>query len=67
MLTQIRRCFVELDRFWTKEICRAVEALKMRRVDPSDVERWKSIHPSLDLTVKSWKVRACSSSLHSTP
>ena len=47
---------MELDKFWTEEISRAVEALKMRRVDPTDLERWKSFHANLRINIGSWKV-----------
>ena len=57
MLTDIRRCYLELDRFWTEEISRAIEALKMRRVDPTDLERWKNFHVSLKISIDSWKVK----------
>ena len=56
VLTEIRRCFIELNRFWTKEICSAVKALEMRRVDPKDIERWRSFHASLKQTIESWEV-----------
>ena len=56
MLTEIRQCYMELDKFWTEEISRAVEALKMRRVDPMDLERWKNFHASLKKSVGFWKV-----------
>ena len=57
MLTEIRRCYIELDKFWTGEISRAVEALKMRRVDPTDLERWKNFQENLKKTIESWKVQ----------
>ena len=56
MLGQIRRCYLEMDKFWREEICHAAKALEMRRVDPSDVERWKNFHASLKETIDSWKV-----------
>jgi hypothetical protein len=34
MLAEIRRCYAELDKFWTEEIFRAIEALKTHRIDP---------------------------------
>ncbi|KAF8486068.1 hypothetical protein DFH94DRAFT_166762 [Russula ochroleuca] len=55
VLTEIRQCYMELDKFWTEEISRAIEALKMRRVDPTDFERWKSFHVNLKQTIESWK------------
>ena len=56
VLDQIRQCYVEMDKFWREEICHAAKALEMRRVDPSDVERWKNFHASLKETIASWKV-----------
>jgi len=45
-----------MDKFWREEICHAAKALKRRRVDPSDVERWKNFHASVKETIDSWKV-----------
>ncbi|KAF8486437.1 hypothetical protein DFH94DRAFT_184077 [Russula ochroleuca] len=56
VLTEIRQCYMELDMFWTEEIFRAIEALKMRRVDSTDFERWKNFHANLKQTIESWKV-----------
>ena len=56
MLCQIRQCYVEMDKFWREEICRAAKALERRCIDPSDVERWKDFHASLKETIDSWKV-----------
>ena len=57
MLTEIRQCYKELERFWEDEISRAIEALKTRRVDSTDSERWKNFHASLKQTIESWKVQ----------
>ncbi|KAH9992234.1 hypothetical protein BJV74DRAFT_835049 [Russula compacta] len=54
VLSQIQHCYMELDKFWIEEIRRAVKALKMRRVDPMDFERWKGFHASLERTIESW-------------
>ena len=59
LLAEIRQCYMELDKFWTQEISRTIEALKMRRVDPTDFERWKSYHADLTQTIDSWKVQYC--------
>jgi hypothetical protein len=59
VLAEIRRCYMELDKFWTEEISRAIEALKMRRVDPADFERWKNFRSNLKHTIESWKVQYC--------
>jgi hypothetical protein len=60
VLAEIMRCYVELDKFWIEEISRTSEALKMRRVDPTDFERWtqgrKNFHKDLKQTIESWKV-----------
>ena len=48
---------MDLDKFWTEEISRAFEALEMRRVDPTDFERWKNFHANLKQTFESWKVK----------
>lgn len=56
MLCEISRCYEELDKFWTEEVCRAVTALESCRVDPRDVERWEESNASLQQTIESWKV-----------
>ena len=58
--TEIRQCYVELDKFWTDQISRAIEALKMRRVDPTDLEPWRNFHSNLKQTIESWKVHMVS-------
>ena len=57
LLTEIKQCYMELDKFWTEEISRAIDAFKMRRVDPTDFERWKTYRADLKRTIDSWKVR----------
>ncbi len=56
MLGEISRCYRELDKFWTDEISRAVTALRTRRVDPGDVERWQGFKASLQRITESWNV-----------
>ena len=56
MMAEIRRFYEELNKFWREEICCVVEALKKRRVDPRDFERWNGFHSSLKQTVELWKV-----------
>jgi len=55
-LGEIQRCYIDLDNFWTEEICRAAKALETRRVDPDDVKRWRAFKASLEQTIESWKV-----------
>jgi len=55
LLTEIRQCYVGLNKFWTEEISRASEALRKRRVDPMDFERWKNFQTNLTKTIESWK------------
>jgi len=52
----IRRCYMDLEKFWTEEICRAVKALETHRIDPDDVNRWRGFNASLEQTIGSWKV-----------
>ena len=54
---------MELDKFWTEEMSHTIEALRMRRVDPTDFERWKNVHANLKQTIESWKVQYCFSFL----
>jgi hypothetical protein len=55
-MAEIRRFYEELNKFWREEICSVAEALKKRRVDPRDFERWNSFRSSLKQTIKFWKV-----------
>jgi hypothetical protein len=56
-MAEIRRFYEELNKFWREEICHVVEALKKRRVDPRDFERWNGFRSSLNQTIEFWKVR----------
>jgi hypothetical protein len=55
-MAEIRRLYQELNKFWSEEICHVVEALKKRRVDLRDLERWNSFCSSLKQTIEFWKV-----------
>lgn len=55
VLTEIGRCYVELDKFWTEEISRTVETLNTRRIHPSDFERWTNTRTNLKQTIEFWK------------
>jgi len=57
VMAEIRRFYEELNKFWRDEICYVVEALKKRRVDPRDFERWNSFRSSLKQTIEFWKSR----------
>jgi hypothetical protein len=54
--SQIRQCYMDMDKFWAEEICRAAQAQENRRVDPKDLERWKDFHAGPEKTMESWKV-----------
>ena len=51
---------MELDKFWTDQISRAIEALKMWRVDLTDLEPWRNFHSNLKQTIELWKVHMVS-------
>ena len=55
-MAEIRRFYEELNKFWREEIFHVVEALKKRRVDPKDFERWNSFRSSIKQTIEFWKV-----------
>jgi hypothetical protein len=69
VMAEIRQFYEELNKFWREEICCVVEALKKRRVDPRDFERWNGFRSSLKQTIEFWKVTLLPSSttLHSQP
>ncbi|KAI0298318.1 hypothetical protein BC826DRAFT_1174220 [Russula brevipes] len=51
ILREIRRCYIEMDKFWVEEVHRVTKAFKDRRVDPKDIDRWKNIKESLTQTI----------------
>jgi len=55
-MAEIRRLYEELNKFWTEEIYHVAEALKKRRVDQRDFERWNGFHSNLKQTIEVWKV-----------
>ena len=59
VMAEIRRFYEELNQFWREEICSVVEALKKRRVDPRDFERWNGFRSSVKQTIGFWKVCFC--------
>jgi hypothetical protein len=56
VLVEIRRCYMELGKFWREEIFRAIKVLETRHVASDDVERWRGFKASLEQTIQSWKV-----------
>jgi len=67
VMAEIRRFYEELNKFWREEICYVVEALKKRRVDPRDFERWNSFRSSLKHTIEVWKNRPPSGDTQTLP
>jgi len=57
VLTEIKQRYMELYKFWTEEISRAMEAFEKRRVDRTDFERWRNFHANLKQAIESWKVQ----------
>jgi hypothetical protein len=55
VMAEIRRFYEELNKFWREEICYVAEALKKRRVDPRDFERWNDFRSSLKQTIEFWQ------------
>ena len=69
-MAEIWRFYEELNKFWSEEIFHVVEALKKRRVDTRDFERWHNFRSSLKQTIEFWKVISLlppSSTMHSQP
>ncbi|KAI0261182.1 hypothetical protein BC834DRAFT_897604 [Gloeopeniophorella convolvens] len=55
VLDEIRRCFVEMDKFWVEEVRRVSKALQdCRRVDEEYLRRWQAFRTSLEQTIASW-------------
>ena len=64
VLTQIRQCYMEIDKFWRDEIYHVAKVLELRRVDASDLDRWENFQASLKETIESWKVWSLLPLLH---
>jgi hypothetical protein len=56
ILDEIRRCYIDMDKFWVDEVQRVTKAFKDRRVDPEDIDRWKIFRESLEHTIANWEV-----------
>ncbi len=55
---------MEIDKFWRDEIYHVANALELRRVDVSDLDRWEKFQASLKETIESWKVWSLLPLLH---
>jgi len=51
VLNEIRRGFIEMDRFWVEEVHRVTKAPGDRRLDSGDMENWQRIQESLGQTI----------------
>jgi hypothetical protein len=57
IVDEIRRCYVEMDKFWVDEVRRVTKAFEDRRIDPEDIDRWKASLAGLEKTMAHWEVR----------
>jgi hypothetical protein len=64
VLTQIRQCYTEMDKFWRDEIYHVAKVLELRRVDAGDLDCWENFQVSLKETIESWKVWSLLPLLH---
>ncbi|KAI0248448.1 hypothetical protein BJV78DRAFT_1235937 [Lactifluus subvellereus] len=62
ILKEIQRCYNEMDRFWVDEVRRVTKALKDRRLDPEDIDRWRCFRESLKQNITGWETRSAESS-----
>ena len=54
VLDEIRRCYIDLDKFWVDEVQGVTKSLKNRLVNPEDIDRWRSFLESLEHTIVHW-------------
>jgi hypothetical protein len=52
----IQGCYINMDKFWADEVQRATKALRNRRVDPEDIDRWRNFRGSLEHITADWEV-----------
>jgi len=55
VLDEIRRCYIDMDKFWVDEVQRVTKAFRDRRVDPEDIDRWNNFRESLEHTIANWE------------
>jgi len=67
VLSEIRRCYTALDKFWMEEIRRAAKALESCCVDPDDAKQWRDLKASLEQIIPSYKTIKQGSSTWSIP
>ena len=48
VLNEIRRCYIDMDKFWVDEVQRVTKSIRNRRVDPEDIDRWRIFGESLE-------------------
>jgi len=56
VLRDIRQSYIEMDRFWVDEVWGVSKALKDRRLDPGDIDRWRGFGEDLEQSIAYWKV-----------
>ena len=64
ILNEIRQSYMEMDKFWVDEVRRVTKVFKDCRIDPKDIDRWKSYRDDLEKTIAHWEV--CVSLRHSS-
>jgi len=60
VLNDIRRCYIEMSKFWVDEVQHVTKALMNRRVDSGDMYWWKNFRESLEDVIAHREVWASS-------
>ncbi|KAH9954533.1 hypothetical protein BC827DRAFT_1272505 [Russula dissimulans] len=57
VLNDIRQCYMEMDRFWVDKVFNVSKKLnlKNRRLDPLEIDRWRSLWESLEQKMACWE------------
>ena len=48
VLNEIRRCYIEMIKFWVDEVRHVTKALMSHRIDPEDIYWWRNFGESLE-------------------
>ncbi|KAI0038182.1 hypothetical protein FA95DRAFT_1613571 [Auriscalpium vulgare] len=48
LISAIKACYVELDKFWADEVGHVTQALKEHRIERGEVDRWRKIEITLE-------------------
>jgi len=55
VLSDIQQSYMEMDKFWVDEVWKVLKALKNRRLDRGDIDRWRIFRACLEQSIAHWE------------